>query len=314
MAQCGAAGVANRPASIPVPPDMSTDIISPPPQERTLRQGFLFRLRREPGHTVYRHRAPVRLAHWINALCVLFLLGSGLAIFNAHPRLYWGKSGANADHAFLSIDAYDTPAGVRGITQLGPWRFDTTGVLGWSTADGVDTARAWPAAMTIPSYQDLADARHWHFLFAWILAINGLAYLIWSFTSRHVQKDLWPSRTDLRNLPRSIADHLLLRHPRGAEATRYNVLQRFAYLGVLALMALMVLTGLTMSPGVDAACPWLLDLFGGRQSARSIHFLCAALIVLFVAVHLLEILLAGPFNEVRSMLTGHFRVPRERGR
>ncbi|MGH6889116.1 MAG: cytochrome b/b6 domain-containing protein [Rhizomicrobium sp.] len=263
---------------------------------------------------VYRHRAPVRLAHWINALAILFLLGSGLAIFNAHPRLYWGKAGANSDAAFLSIAAYDTSRGTRGITQIGPWRFDTTGVLGWSKVDGAFTERAWPDAVTIPSYQDLAGARHWHFLFAWILAINGLAYLIWSFASRHVQKDLWPTRADIASFPRSVLDHILLRHPKGAEATRYNILQRLAYLGILALLVLMVLTGLTMSPGVDAFCPWLLDIFGGRQSARTLHFICAALIVLFVLVHIVEVLLAGPINEIRSMLTGHYRVPEARKR
>src|SRR5215471_18110023 len=84
----------------------------------------------------YRHRAPVRLTHWINALAILFLLGSGLNIFNAHSRLYWGKVGADADHPFLSIGAFDTPAGPRGITQIGPWQFDTTGFLGWSKVDG----------------------------------------------------------------------------------------------------------------------------------------------------------------------------------
>lgn len=258
--------------------------------------------------TIYRHRAPVRLTHWIGALAILFLLGSGLAIFNAHPRLYWGKAGANADAAFISIGAYDTARGTRGITQIGPWRFDTTGVLGWSKVDGTYAERAWPAAITIPSYQDLADARHWHFLFAWILAINGLVYLIWSVATRHIQKDLWPSGADLKGIPRALIDHLRLHHPTGAAAKRYNVLQRLAYLGVIALIALMVLTGLTMSPGIDAFCPWLLDVFGGRQSARTIHFLSASLIVLFVVVHLLEVLLAGPINEIRSMLTGRYRV------
>lgn len=266
------------------------------------------------SESIYRHRAPVRLAHWINVLAILFLLGSGLSIFNAHPRLYWGKAGANSDAAFLSIGAFDTAGGTRGITQIGPWRFDTTGVLGWSAVDGVDVERAWPTAVTIPAYQDLADARHWHFLFAWILAINGLLYLIWSFASRHVQRDLWPTGADIRNIPRSVLDHVLLRHPTGAAAKRYNVLQRFAYLGVLALLVLMVLTGLTMSPGVDAFCPWLLDIFGGRQSARTLHFLFASLIVVFVVVHLVEVLLAGPINEIRSMLTGHYRVPVARKR
>ena len=177
--------------------------------------------------------------------------------------------------------------------------------------DGQYVSRGWPDWLTIPSYQDLADARHWHFLFAWILAINGLAYLVWSLWTRHVQKDIWPTVADIRAIPQSVIDHIKLKHPTGEAAKRYNVLQRLAYLGVIVLISLMVLTGLTMSPGFDAVCPWLIDVFGGRQSARSIHFISASLIVLFVFVHLVEVILAGAVNEVRSMLTGRYVVPEE---
>jgi thiosulfate reductase cytochrome b subunit len=263
------------------------------------------------GESFYRHRAPVRLTHWINALCILFLVGSGLNIFNAHPRLYWGLYGADANQPFFSIGAFDTPEGTRGTTQIGPWHLDTTGILGWSRVDGDFQDRGWPDWLTIPSFQDLADARHWHFLFAWLLVINGLAYLGYSLWARHIQRDIWPTRADVKAIPRSILDHLKLRHPSGEAAKRYNVLQKLAYLGVLTLITLMVLTGLTMSPGIDAVFPLLLDIFGGRQSARSIHFICATLIVLFVIVHLVEVVLAGPINEIRSMLTGHYRIPRD---
>lgn len=259
----------------------------------------------------YRHRAPVRLTHWINALCILFLLGSGLNIFNAHPRLYWGMYGADADKPFFSLGAIDTPTGPQGVTQLGPWHFNTTGVLGWSKAAGEFQARGWPEWITIPSFQDLADARHWHFLFAWVLAFNGLGYLAYSLWSRHIQKDIWPSRADIKAIPRSILDHIKLKHPMGQAAKRYNVLQKLAYLGVITLVSLMVLTGLTMSPGFDAFFPWLIDIFGGRQSARSIHFISAGLIVLFVIVHVVEVILAGPINEIRSMLTGRYRIPKD---
>jgi thiosulfate reductase cytochrome b subunit len=262
----------------------------------------------------YRHRAPVRLTHWINALCILFLLGSGLNIFNAQPHLYWGRYGADAnppDHAFFSIGAFDTPKGTRGMTDIGPWRFDTTGVLGWSKVNGEYADRGWPDWLTIPSVQDLADARHWHFLFATILAINGLIYLSWSLYRRHLQRDIWPSLADLKAMPRAVIDHLKLKHPTGEAAKHYNVLQRLAYLGVIGLITLMVLTGLTMSPGFDTIFPWLLDIFGGRQSARSIHFLSASLIVLFVIVHLTEVVIAGPINEIRSMITGYFTIRKD---
>jgi len=285
-------------------------------QVRTESAGFWRRQWRDAfgpisdGEGFYRHRVLVRLTHWINALAILFLLGSGLNIFNAHPRLYWGNYGANSDFAFLSLDAVDAPTGTMGITQIGPWHFNTTGVLGWSKAYGEFQYRGWPEWVTIPRFQDLADARHWHLMFAWVLVINGLAYLFYSLAVRHIQKDLWPTRADIQAIPGSILDHIKLKHPAGDAAKRYNVLQKLAYLGVILLITLMVLTGLTMSPGMDAFFPWLLDLFGGRQSARSIHFICASLILFFVIVHLTEVVLAGPINEVRSMLTGRYRIPR----
>lgn len=283
----------------------------------TPRMGFWRRLWRDAFAPIsdadgfYRHRALVRLTHWINALAILFLVGTGLNIFNAHPRLYWGLYGADADQPFFSLNAVDTAGGTQGITQIGPLHFNTTGILGWSKVDGDFQARGWPDWLTIPSFQDLADARHWHFLFAWVLVLNGLAYLGYSLWARHIQKDIWPSRADIRAIPRSVLDHIRLRHPTGDAARHYNVLQKLAYLGVILLISLMVLTGLTMSPGIDAFCPWLLDLFGGRQSARSIHFICASLIVAFVAIHLIEVVLAGPINEVRSMLGGRYRIPKD---
>ena len=165
--------------------------------------------------------------------------------------------------------------------------------------------------MTIPSFQDLADARHWHFLFAWILAINLLVYLTWSLWRRHLQRDIVPSTADLRAIPRSIRDHIRFMHPIGEGAKHYNVLQRLADLGVIFLIGLMVVTGLTMSPAINAFFPWLLDILGGRQSARSLHFLSATLILLFIFVHIVEVFIAGVLNEVRSMITGYFTVPRE---
>jgi thiosulfate reductase cytochrome b subunit len=266
---------------------------------------------RRPREVIYRHTFLVRLTHWLNALAIFIMIGSGLNIFNAHPHLYWGQAGSELDRSFLSIDAVDSGKGARGITTIGPVKVDTTGLLGVSTDHGQVLQKAWPSWLTIPSNQDLADARHWHFLFAWILAVNGLVYLLWGLASRHLRRDLWPTVGDLKSIPRSVLDHIRLRHPTGEAAKRYNILQRLAYLGLIVLVALMVLTGLTMSPGFDAFAPWLLDLFGGRQSARSIHFLCASGIVAFILVHLVEVVLAGPINEVKSMITGRYAVPPE---
>ncbi len=260
---------------------------------------------------IRRHAWPVRLTHWVNALTIFIMVGSGLNIFNAHPRLYWGQAGANLDKPFLALEAVQTPVGLRGRTVIGPLQFDTTGVLGVSREDGEQTARAWPDWLTLPSYTDLADARHWHFFFAWILIVNGGLYLTWSLARRHIQRNLWPTPSDLRAIPRSVADHIQLKHPKGEAAKRYNVLQRLAYLGLLALVGGMVVTGLCMSPGFDAFAPWLVEALGGRQTARTLHFLFASAIVLFIVVHLIEVVLAGPINEVRSMITGRYTVPGE---
>ena len=131
--------------------------------------------------------------------------------------------------------------------------------------------------------------------------------------ARHFQRDLTPTRFDLKHIGRSILDHLKLKHPRGEAAKRYNVLQKLTYIAVIfILLPLMILTGLTMSPGVDSAAPWLPEIFGGRQSARTIHFIAASLIVLFILVHLIEVLLSGVFNEMRSMITGWFAVKPEK--
>ena len=258
---------------------------------------------------IYRHTFLVRLTHWLNALVIFIMIGSGLNIFNAHPHLYWGQKGSELDRPFLSIDAVDAAGGPRGVTRVGSVKLDTTGMLGVSTDHGQVLQKAWPSWLTIPGNQDLADARHWHFFFAWVLAANGLVYLAWGLVSRHLRRDIWPTGADLKSIPRSVLDHIRLKHPTGAAAKRYNVLQRLAYLGLITLVILMVLTGLTMSPGFNAFAPWMLDLFGGRQSARSIHFFCASLIVVFIVVHLVEVVLAGPINEVRSMITGRYAVP-----
>jgi Ni/Fe-hydrogenase b-type cytochrome subunit len=258
------------------------------------------------GDLVYRQKRPTRLWHWINALSVFVMLMSGLMIFNAHPQLYWGKYGADYERPWLEIGSQDD----RGFLRVGPVQVPTTGVLGISQGE----ERAFPALVTIPSGYDLAAARNWHFAFAWLLVVPGLLYWLWGFLRRHIQRDLAPTRQELkpRNIWQDIKDHARLRFPTGAEAQHYNILQKLTYLGVLfGLLPTMVLTGLTMSPGMDAAWPWLLWLWGGRQSARSIHFICAMLIVAFILVHIAMVLLAGPLNELRSIVTGWYRLPKE---
>jgi Ni/Fe-hydrogenase b-type cytochrome subunit len=265
------------------------------------------------GYLYYRHALAVRVMHWINVIAMTILLMSGLNIFDAHSALYWGKSSYTGAGPIFAIGARMNANGdAHGVTRVFGREFDTTGVLGVSKdRDGDVMGRSFPWWLTIPDNRWLSMARSWHFFFAWVLVLNGIAYVAWSIASRHLARDLAPDRTELRSIGQSIRDHLRFRHPTGEAAKRYNVLQRLAYLGVGLLIVLMVLTGLTMSPGFDAFFPWLLDLFGGRQTARSLHFISASLIVLFIVVHLVEVLLAGPINEVRSMLTGRYVVPKE---
>jgi thiosulfate reductase cytochrome b subunit len=263
---------------------------------------------------IRRHSRVVRITHWLNALCLLVLLLSGLQIFNAHPALYWGAKGADFDPPFLEMTAVGLDSGhPRGVVRVGGHAFDTTGVFGLSRVQGQLTVRGYPAWLTLPTYRDLSTGRRWHFFFAWLFVLNGLTYLGFSLANRHLEKDLLPTREELRprRLLRDIAEHARLRLARGEAARRYNPLQKLSYLGVIVLLGLMVLTGLTMSPGIDAAFPWLVQLFGGRQSARTIHWICANLIVLFVAVHLFMVVVAGAANEIGSMITGRYRLPPE---
>jgi len=229
------------------------------------------------AEVIRRHSLATRILHWINALCVFLVLMSGLQIFNAEPVLYWGQYGASPDRMLFAIGKHGFPH--------------------WAT---------------IPGWQALAAGRRWHFFFAWVLVINSTLYLLISASSGHVRRDLLPNRSEVApsHLLRDIRNHLRLRFPTGEAARRYNVLQKLAYTGVIFVLAPVILaTGVAMSPGLDSAFPWLVSLVGGRQSARTIHFTAAMLVALFIAVHLLMVVLAGPWNEIRSMITGRYAVP-----
>ncbi len=228
-----------------------------------------------PGTLIKRHRLPTRLWHWVNAVAIIVLLGSGLGISNAHPRLYWGRYGANFDHAWAQLPRM-------------------------------------PAWITIPSSYNLAISRRWHLFFALVLGFGLLAFMIVSLLNRHFQRDLTVRRRELspRHMWADIKGHLAFRFHDPDRPAAYNILQKLSYASVIFIMIpLLILTGLTMSPGMNAAWPWLLDLFGGRQSARSIHFIAAVLIGGFTVVHLVLVILAGVGNEIRSMITGRWRVP-----
>ena len=263
------------------------------------------------GYLYYRHRLPVRIMHWINVLCVVVLLMSGLQIFNAHPSLYWGKSSYNGRPPLLEMTAVEGKDGsMVGITRVFGHEFTTTGVLGASRNDKGELAqRGFPAWATIPDNSWLAMARLWHFFFAWLFVINCVAYVIYSIASRHLARDLAPTPKDWRSIGRSILDHLRFRHPAGEAAKDYNVLQKLAYLGVIfGVLPLLIVMGWAMSPWLDSVIPGWVDVVGGRQSARTLHFVAAWTLIAFVLIHVFEVVITGLWNNLRSMITGCYRI------
>ncbi|HXD06316.1 MAG TPA: cytochrome b/b6 domain-containing protein [Burkholderiaceae bacterium] len=261
---------------------------------------------------IYRHRLPVRVMHWINVVCMTILLMSGLQIFNAHPALYWGRD-SEFTRPWLSMNVRQREGRPTGVTTVAGRSYDTDGVLGRSQVNGQPAARGFPAWATIPGPQWLAMGRRWHFFFAWIFVANGAAYLLYTIFSGHLRRDLLPTGWELRHIGSSLRDHLLLRHPTGEAARRYNVLQNIAYLLVVfVLVPLLVIAGMGMSPTLNSVFPGWVDWLGGRQSARSIHFIVAMAVLAFVLIHLFEVIVNGVWNELRSMITGYYRLPRSR--
>jgi len=267
----------------------------PTPREDSARPG------RAP--LVYRQLLWTRVTHWAWAVALFFLLLSGLQIFNAHPTLYVGKeSGFGYDNEVLAIRSQNTPDGPAGYTRIFGVSFNTTGVLGLSWRGEQPARRGFPSWATIPSFQDLATGRVVHFFFAWVLVVTLFGWFAVSLLNGHLRGDIAPRAADLRNLPRDIVSHAKLRFNHGRE---YNTLQKLAYGGVLFLiLPLIILTGLAMSPTMDTVVPFLADIMGGRQTARTIHFVMMLLLVGFFVIHMLMIVAAGPFNEMRSIITG----------
>ncbi len=268
----------------------------------------------EPSSYLYkRHSLPVRLMHWINVLSFIILLMSGLMIFNAHPSLDWGKSSYTGKPSVFSISAHDAGNGqLVGVTNVLGHEFNTTGVLGASTnLDGEPDNVAFPHWMTIPGRYSLAEGRLWHMFFAWLLVINGVLYVVNALWSRHLKKDLWPNAADWRGIGQSIIDHAKFKHPQGEDAKRYNILQKLAYLVVIfVLLPLIILGGWAMSPWLNALWPGWVDILGGRQSARTVHFIVAWLMVGFIFIHVFEVIVSGLWNHMRSMISGNYRITR----
>lgn len=222
-----------------------------------------------------RHALTTRIWHWLNALAFAVLFMSGLNISNAHRYLYWGDYGFDPADAWLSV-----------------MRF--------------------PAWATIPQRYDLAEARDWHNSFAWVFALGLLVMWVMSLINRHFTRDIaarlaeWSPRALVADVKR----HLTGKHI--GEGGGYNVLQKITYGVVLGvLLPMMIFTGLAISPGFEPAAPWLVDILGGRQSARSLHFIVAWALFGFVVLHLVMVLVSGPVRQIADMITGGSRKEAE---
>ena len=235
-----------------------------------------------PSGIVNRHRLATRVWHWVNAVTIFVMIGSGIGILQAHPRFYWGQYGANPDRPWFQM-AW-APAWLNQLLDL----------------------------MTIPSGYNLAISRRWHLTFALVLGFGLLGFMIASLINRHFQRDLRVRANEVA--PKHLLDdaiaHARFDFHNHDDPAAYNTLQKLSYVAtIFVLIPVMILTGLAMSPAMDAAWPWLIEICGGRQSARSIHFIAAALLVGFIIVHLALVILAGPVGEVMSMITGRWKLP-----
>jgi thiosulfate reductase cytochrome b subunit len=261
----------------------------------------------------YRHPWPVRLWHWANAAAIIVLLTTGLLIFDIHPHLYWGEDGHEGVPAFLSLTGTHLDrATPQTDLQIGSRHWDVTGWLGSVIDDGFGGKYLLAAAA--PADWQFGATRGWHFAFAWILGLSLPLYGLYLLGSGRLTKTLLPTRGELgpRSMAHELWQHVRLKRARGESARHYNSLQKISYLMVIfILIPVMILSGLTMSNAVTASFPDLFTLFGGRQSARSVHFLSAMLLVLFVLVHVFQVFVGGFVNLMRSMITGRFVVRRE---
>jgi thiosulfate reductase cytochrome b subunit len=215
-----------------------------------------------------RHALSTRIWHWVNALSVIVLFMSGLNISNAHRFLYWGEWGFSPEQAWLAVPRFP----------------------GW---------------ITIPGRYSLSAARDWHILFAWVFALSLLVFMLAALRNGHFRRDLvtrwaeWKPAAVLGDIRAHLKGHF------DVAGSKFNFLQRAAYGAVtFILLPGMIFTGMAISPGMDAVWPWLLDIFGGRQSARSVHFLCAWALAAFLLLHVALVLLSGPLRQMRDMISG----------
>lgn len=238
------------------------------------------------------HRMWVRLTHWLIAAAVAALIYSGVAILMVHPRLYWGNAGNNLISPLIEV-----PLGPN--YQHGRWAPATS---------FFDTPHSPMTASRLDEpWNENSWARSLHFLAAWFFLIGLLAYVTIGGTTGHARRNILPHRAELggANLWGDIKAHFRLPSTVASTGPPYGVLQKLAYATLVFLaLPLMFLTGITMSPAISAEFPLLLDIFGGTQSARTLHFFAFTFVALFLVVHLVMVIVSGPFRQLRGMIVG----------
>jgi thiosulfate reductase cytochrome b subunit len=223
-----------------------------------------------------RHTLVVRVTHWVSAAAFAVLFVSGVAILLAHPRLYWGETGGVGGPSLIDLPL--------------------------------------PFVLDVPIR---GPGRYLHFLAAWIAVFTGLVYVLTGLLSRHFTRNFLPARGDLsvRAMRHVIADHLHAPRRRDEAPATYNVLQRLSYASVVfVLMPLMICTGLAMSPAVTSVVPAVVTVFGGQQSARTIHFFAACALGGFALLHVAAVWQSGFTAHMRAMISGRRSRPGPRRR
>jgi thiosulfate reductase cytochrome b subunit len=224
------------------------------------------------------------VTHWLTTLAFLALLVTGVEILISHPRFYWGETGNVNTRPLFTIPIPSSRLSV------------PTG-YGYVMPD----ANGW--------------SRYLHFQSAWLLVLTGLVYVIAGLWTGHFRKNLLPSQghSTWQSYRQRIAQYLRRAPPDSAEVHSYNVLQRTVYLIVIFfLFPLVIWTGLALSPAFDSAIPAAVDLLGGRQSARTLHFFVSGALLLFLLVHVTMIALSGFKKRMRGMITGNVATPEDR--
>jgi thiosulfate reductase cytochrome b subunit len=221
------------------------------------------------------------VTHWITVISFFALLITGAEIVISHPRFYWGETGNSGTTPLFKIPI---PAS-RDTVPTG-YGYVMPDQNGWS--------------------------RYLHFEAAWVLVLTGLVYAVAGLWTAHFRKNLFPPPADRKwGAFRDVfARYLRRAPPDDAESHSYNVVQRTSYLLVIfVLFPLVIWTGLALSPAFDSAVPAAVNLLGGRQSARTLHFFVSGLLVFFLVVHITMIVLAGFWSRMRAMITGRGTVP-----